>query len=273
MKVLEIISMEPVSIGELMTFTSSIILLIITWKSVTNAKRANENAKQANVNAAKANENALNANLITEQSQRLQRDQFHVSIKPDLIFKINPIKYNDEQNDKHKINELLGGDHSFEIKNISSNICYDVSTTTVVYLPNEGWDKYFAFTDGRNRPRHRPTTAIHEQMHSLNNETKLNCHIPFTFLLLNIVSYDGTIPSPEVYTFLKYKDKTKKVYEECFKLNTMGSVIGRRNKLNDIEIHFRAAQVDFEAIKRKVYEQKDKLEYEVPSAYETILFI
>jgi len=265
-EVLEIISMESVSIGELMTFTSSIILLIITWKSVTNAKKANENAK-------KANENALNANLITEQSQRLQRDQFHLSIKPDLIFKINPIKYTDEQNDKHKINEILSPDHSFVIENVSSNICYDVSTTTVVYLPNEGWDKYFAFTDGRNRPRHRPNTAIHKQLHSLHNENELNCHIPFAFLLLNIVSYDGTIPSPQIYTFLKYRDKTKKGYEECFELNTVHSVIGRRNKPNDIEILFRATQVDFETTKQKVYEQKDKLENEVPSAYKSILFI
>lgn len=258
--------MEPVSIGELLTFTSSIILLIITWRSVTNAKKANENA-------AKANENALNANLITEQSQRLQRDQFHLSVKPDLIFKINPIKYTEEQNDKHKVNELLRPDHSFKIENLSSNICYDVSTTTVVYLSNEGWDKYFAFTDEKYKSRHRLNTSNHEQLHSLHNENKLNCHIPFAFLLLDIVSYDGTIPSPQIYTFLKYSDKTKRVYEECFELNTVGSVTGRGNKPDDIEILFRAAQVDFETTKQKIYEQKDKLENEVPSAYKTILFI
>lgn len=265
--------MEPVSIGELMTFTSSIILLIITWKSVTNAKKANENAKQANKNAAIANENALNANLITEQSQHLQRDQFHLSIKPDLIFKLNPIKYTDEQNDKHKINELLRPDDAFKIENVSSNICYDISATTVVYLPNEGWDKYFAFTDEKYKPRHRPNTAIHKQLHSLHNGNELNCHIPFAFLLLNIVSYDGTIPSPRIYTFLKYSDKTKKVYEECFRLDKVHSVIGRRDKPDDIELLLHATQVDFEATKQKVYEQKDKLENEVPSAYKTILFI
>lgn len=38
----KIIDLEPIAISDLLTFTTSIILLIITLKSVTNAKRSNE---------------------------------------------------------------------------------------------------------------------------------------------------------------------------------------------------------------------------------------
>nr|WP_015085271.1 hypothetical protein [Planococcus citreus]AFX82607.1 hypothetical protein [Planococcus citreus] len=251
--------MEPVSIGELLTFTSSIILLIITWKSVSNAKKANENAHKANI--------------ITEQSQDLQREQFHLGIKPDLIFKISPIKYTSEQNDKHRINEILNPDHPFEIENISSNTCYEVSTTTVVYLPNGGWDKFLAFRAEKYKPRYRPNTAIHQRLHALHSENKLDCHIPFAFLILNIVSYDGTIPQPQIFTFLKYRDKTNKLYEECFRLDEAHSVIGRKDRPDDIEILFRATQVDFETTKQKVYEQKEKLDNEFSSESKSILFV
>lgn len=258
MEVLEIISqvltMEPISIGELLTFTSSIILLIITWKSVSNAKKANENA-------AKAND-------ITEQSQLLQRDQFHLSIKPELIFKIQPIKYTEEENDKYKTSQLFNPDHSFQIENVSSNICYDITATTFVYMSVEGWDKYYAFLN----KKHSPNTAISEDLHSLYSENELNCRIPFAFTALNIISYDGTIPSPEIYTFLKYQDKTKNFYEECFRFNTVHSVLGRRNKPDDIEIHFRATQVDLDTTKQKVYEQKKKLDNDFPNEQKLFYF-
>ncbi|ADC52368.1 hypothetical protein BpOF4_21864 (plasmid) [Alkalihalophilus pseudofirmus OF4] len=246
---LNIVKMEPITIGELLTFLSSIILLLITWKSVSNAKKANENAAKAN--------------HITEQSQLLQRDQFHLSIKPDLIFSIPPIKYTEEENDKDKVFQLIWPDHSYAIENVSSNICYNITVTTIVYMPNDGWEKYYAFPSRK----HRPNTVNSESLHSLYTVNQLDCSIPFVFSTLNIISYDGTVPQPEIYTFIRYEDKTQKVYEECFNLKSRGKVFGRRNKPDDIEIHFDAKKVDLERTKKKVDEQKNKLNNDFPDKH------
>lgn len=111
------IKFEPISFGELLTFLSSIILLVITWKSVSNAKEAN---------------------LITKQSQQLQSEQFKLSIKPELIFDIPPIKYSDRENNKSIVNSLINPDHIYYIKNLSNNICYNISATTFIYQMKVG---------------------------------------------------------------------------------------------------------------------------------------
>lgn len=239
------ILIEPISIGEALTFLSSIILLIITWKSVSNAKKANE---------------------ITEQSLQLQSNQFNLSIKPDLIFEIPPIKYTEEENNKTRIGSFIRPDHNFYVKNLSPNICYNISVTTLIYMPDKGWDKYYSFLNNEfNKEKSRPNIISHNTIHSLHSTNELKCTIPFYYLILNIIAYDGTITSPDLYVFIKYEDKTRNSYEECFELKNIGRRIGKVNQPDELEIDFIPIQIDKVETKKKVYKQKRKLEDDFPN--------
>ena len=241
----KLITFNSISIGELLTFISSIILLIITWKSVSNAK---------------------NANKITEQSLALQSDQFNFSIKPDLIFEIPPIKYTEDDNNKLNIGRVIYPDHVFHVKNVSPNICYNVSVTTLIYMPDEGWEKYYSFLKNEfDKNKNIPNIGSHNDIYSLNDKQGIECTIPFYYLILNIIAYDGTIPSPDLYVFIKYEDKTKNVYEEWFELRIIGSTIGKFNGPDDLEIKFRPRQVDGMKTKIKLDEQKKKLKNDFPN--------
>ena|SRR5690625_2548699 len=234
------ILLEPISIGELLTVISSIILLLITWKSVSNAKKANE---------------------ITEQSLQLQSNQFNYSIKPELTFEIPPIKYTEEENDKTKIRSLFYPDHIFQVRNLSSNTCYNISVTTLIYMQDKNWDKYYSFLCNEfNKEKSRPNIISYNDIYSLHTTNKLECTIPFYYLTLDIIAYDGTINSPDLFVFIKYEDKIKNPYEECFELKSTGSTIGRFNGPDEMEIKFRPVQVDSVKIKDKLYKQKRKLE-------------
>lgn len=247
-----LIKFEPISLGELLTILSSIILLVITWKSVSNAKKAN---------------------IITEQSQQLQSEQFKLSIKPELIFDIPPIKYNEIENKKSKVNSLIKPDHTYYIKNLSNNICYNISVTTFIYLPDEGWNKYYSFLHNEfGKEKARPNIVSYWETHALHTTNKLECTIPFYFLNFNVIAYDGTINSPELYVFLKYEDKTNNIYEECFELKKVGKVFGKFNAPDDIEIHFSPILREKEEIRTKLYEQKEKLESDFPDKQEVFYY-
>ncbi|ASN06342.1 hypothetical protein [Virgibacillus necropolis] len=238
------ITIEPVSLGELLTILSSIILLVITWKSVSNAKKAN---------------------AITKQSQQLQSEQFKLSIKPDLIFDIPSIKYTQIDNNKSKVNIIINPDHTYYIKNLSNNICYNISVTTFIYLPDDGWNKYYSFLNNEfGKEKARPNIVSYSKTYALHTTNNLECTIPFYYLVLNIIAYDGTINSPELYVFLQYEDKTNKIYEDCFQLVQTGKHIGRFDEPDDIELHFSPVLSENEEIKTKLYEQKNKLESDFP---------
>lgn len=238
--ILHFIKIEPISLGELLTFLSSIILLVITWKSVSNAKKAN---------------------AITKQSQQLQSHQFKLSIKPDLIFDIPPIKYNQSENNKSKVNSLIKPDHNYYIKNLSSNICYNIGVRTFIYLPDEGWNKYYSFLNREfGLEKVRPNIVSYSETHALHNTNSIECAIPSYYFNLNIIAYDGTINSPQVYVFLKFQDKTNNVYEDCFEFKETGKVLGKFNGPDDIELHFSPVLREKEEIRTKLYEQKKKLE-------------
>ena len=241
----KLITFNSISIGELLTFISSIILLIITWKSVSNAK---------------------NANKITEQSLKLQSDQFNFSMKPDLTFEIPPIKYTEDDNNKLKIGRVIYPDHEFYVKNLSANICYNISVTTLIYMPDEGWEKYYSFLKNEfDKDKNIPNIDSHNAIHSLHTDNGLKCTIPFYYLILNIIAYDGTITSPDLYVLIKYEDKTKNVYEEWFELRTILSTIGNFNGPDDLEIKFRPRQVDDVKTKMKLDKQKKKLKDDFPN--------
>lgn len=239
-----IIKIEPISIGELLTSVSSIILLVITWKSVSNAKEAN---------------------AITKQTQQLQSEQFKLSIKPDLIFELPPIKYTQKENNKLKVNSLIKPDHNYYIKNLSNNICYNISVTTFIYLPNEGWNKFYSFLNNElGREKARPNIVSFGKTYSLHTTNNLECTIPFYFFNLKIIGDDGTINSPQLYAVLKYEDKTNNVYEDCFELRQTGKVLGKFDGPNDIELHFSPVLREKEEIRTKLYKQKEKLESDFP---------
>lgn len=235
---------EPISVGELLTVISSIILLIITWKSVSNAKKANE---------------------ITEKSLQLQSNQFIYSIKPELTFDIPPIKYTEEENDKTKINRLIYPDHNFQVRNLSSNTCYNINVTTLIYMPNESWDKYYFFLSNEfDKSKSRPNIISNNDIYSLHSTNKLECTIPFYYLILDIIAYDGTIIPPNLFVFIKYEDKIKNFYEDCFELKSIGSTKGRFKGSDKLEIKFKPVRVDSVKIKEKLYKQKKKLEDDFP---------
>lgn len=246
------IKFEPISLGELLTFLSSIILLVITWKSVSNAKEAN---------------------LITKQSQQLQSEQFKLSIKPELIFDIPPIKYNDRENNKLKVNSLIKPDHIYYIKNLSNNTCYNIRATTFIYLPDDSWNKYYSFlNNGLGKEKSRPNIVSYRETHALHTTNKLECTIPFYFLNFEVIAYDGTINSPRLYVFLKYEDKSNNTYEECFELKQIGKVSGKFNEPDDIELHFTPILRENDEIRIKLYEQKEKLELDFPDKEEVFYY-
>lgn len=238
------INFEPISIGELLTFLSTLILLLITWKSVVNVKIANE---------------------ITKNSQKLQSDQFELSIKPDLTFNIPPIEYTEKENNKREIRSLIKPDHIFQVRNLSDNVAYDLSITTFIYLTNEGWDSYYLFLEkefGANKAR--PNIVSHNEVYSLDNQNHLKTTIPHYYLKFNILAYDGTIDHPSIYVFLKYKGKTNQSYEECFELKQRGAVRGKFNSPDEIDLHFHPTLQKKEDIKVALLTQRKKLESDFP---------
>lgn len=238
------IIIKPVTIGELLTFLSSLILLIITWRSVTNAKQANE---------------------ITKKALNLQSEQFELSIKPDLTFDIPPIKYTEYENNKKLINVLIKPDHIYYIKNLSKNIAYDVSITTYIYLPNSEWDKYYLFLKQEfDKDKARPNLVTHNTIYSLDDTGSLKATIPHYYLKFNIISYDGTIDNPILYIRLTYKVKTGKIYEDYFELRETGHVLGRFDKPDDLELHFHPRTITKEKLKNNLFMQKEKLETDLP---------
>lgn len=236
---------EPILIGELLTVISTFILLIITWRSVSNAKIANQ---------------------ITKESMEIQKEQFKYSIKPNLIFEIPPIEYTENENNKMNTKDLIFPDHIFHIRNITTNICYNINVTTFVYLPDVGWDSYYKFIQevlgGKKR---RPNIVTRNDTHSLYNDNIITGSIPFYFTNLNITSYDGTIPSPVLYVFLTYEDSISNIYNECFKLQQTHSVQGKFNEPDEIKLIFKPQKTSWSLARDKLYEQKTKLESEFPN--------
>src|SRR5690625_776265 len=112
------IDFKSIPIGELLTFFSSVILLIITWKSVSSAKKAN---------------------ITTQKSLEIQEQQFYSSIKPNFIFNIpNSNSINFEE-----IKPYLGFDksnkevNSFSIENPKENIANNIKVNTYTYIDRD----------------------------------------------------------------------------------------------------------------------------------------
>lgn len=125
----KVVAYEPVLISDLLAFTSSIILLIITWKSVSNAK--------------KSNEITLDSLKISEETLRLQKQQFNENIKPVLVMYFPEVmtekKSHFNENCVSENVSMLFGDYRFKVKNTSENIAYNVRTYVYLYAENEKW--------------------------------------------------------------------------------------------------------------------------------------
>ncbi|MDY0394917.1 hypothetical protein RWE15_11345 [Virgibacillus halophilus] len=133
-------------------------------------------------------------------------------------------------------------------------------------MPDDGWDKYYSFLYNEfGKEKARPNIVSYIKIYALHTTNNLECTIPFYYHHLNIIAYDGTINSPELYVFFKYEDKTNETYEDCFQLVQTGKHIGKFNGPDDVELHFSPVQRENKKIKTKLYEQKNKLESDFPN--------
>lgn len=286
----KIIKFQPITLGELLTFISSIILLIITWKSVSNAKDAN-----------KLTESSMK---IAQDSLDLQINQFNYNISSDLIFYIDKVKFVpfkfDYEND---MSERFYENHLFKIENASTNICYNISVKTCVYMEDKCWEDYYDYVKkmivslnekdeklekyysklenevdfsgsepfnpmptSRNYYKNRihtleskPNIVSRKEQQYLNAENELKTSIPFHFFNFLMLFYNNIIPAPKLYIFIKYNDKMNNFYEECYEFE----VVIKKNDMATHQIELKKVPVNniyIKNVKEKLYQQKRLLD-------------
>lgn len=225
----KLIDFEPVKISELLTFISSIILLFITWRSVSNAKKSNE---------------------ITEEALKLQKQQFSENIKPILVMKFPEVivekkKFFDEKNVPEGVSEIFG-DYRFKVENKSKNISYNVRAYVYLYSENEKWIKYKE--DGFSESFIAFTS---NGVDHLDNGEKLTNTIPYRY-------FKGRTKElySDIYVLLSYEDKVGTHYEDGYKLRQKGLFYGESYELATFE----PIRVDVEELKETVLSQKIFLE-------------
>ncbi|WP_102336575.1 hypothetical protein [Salimicrobium jeotgali] len=234
----KIISFEPVSTAELLTFISSIILLIITWKSVSNAK--------------KSNKITLKSLEISKETLELQKQQFNENIKPILVTHfpsviIDELSYYKAKSIPDSVSKLLG-DYRFHIKNTSKNIAYNVNIYTYLYLENKSWIKY---NEENYQYNTLPPISTNNSTFHLNSDEKLKNTIPYHYFKGAIQNFN-----PDIYILISYENKVGITYEEGYKLKKIGKVFGQSYTTKTFE----PMNTDVPKLKKNILKQKNFLE-------------
>lgn len=229
----KIIDLEPIAISDLLTFTTSIILLIITLKSVTNAKRSNE----ITLEALKTSKEAL----------ELQKKEFNEAIKPTLVIDL-PYGVIDGH-ERFDIVERFGpgnakkvyGDYHFNIENRSNNIAYNVNTYVYLYADNESWKEYKEYFN--------PGFEVlfqHRNLSHLDSDKSLENSISTYYFKDEVKDF-----RPQVYILLSYENKVGDIYEEAYVLTDKRySTTSIINTLN-----FTQEKISVSELKEKVSKQ------------------
>lgn len=217
-----LIKFEPVTIGEIFPFFTSIILLIITWRSLSNAKKGNEITK--------------NSMQLAKQALDLQNKQFIYSLKPDIIFNIPSKIINQSAYDIDNIKDFEAIFQKFFIRNSSPNICYDISVKAFVYMDNTNWDKYYEITHNnlKNTNHILSLSALvsSDILHSLDNTRNFELTIPPFYHYLHTKPFDFF---PCLYIKINYKDKVGNFYEEHFTFDRVMETIEESVYVIDFE--------------------------------------
>lgn len=231
----KVVAYEPVLISDLLAFISSIILLIITWKSVSNAK--------------KSNEITLDSLKISEETLRLQRQQFNENIKPVLVMYFPEVM----TEKKSLFNEnwvsenvsMLFGDYRFKVKNTSENIAYNVRTYVYLYAENEKWIEH-----KNNGHKDIPLIFTTNGSFHLDSNEKIKNTIPYHYFNNDMENFYN-----EIYILVYYENKIGDVYQEGYVLRQSRSVFGKSH----ITINFESRSMDIVKLKEIVLNQKEFL--------------
>lgn len=231
----KIVAFEPVLISDLLTFISSIILLIITWKSVSNAK--------------KSNEITLDSLKISEETLRLQKQQFNENIKPVLVMYFPEImtekKSHFNENWVSENVSMLFGDYRFRVKNTSENIAYNVRTYIYLYAENEKWIEH-----KNNGHKDLPLIFTTNGSFHLDSNEKIKNTIPYHYFDKDMENFYN-----EIYILVYYENKIGDVYQEGYVLRQSGSVHGKSH----VTISFEPRSTDIVKLKEIVLNQKEFL--------------
>ncbi|QQD84554.1 hypothetical protein [Jeotgalicoccus sp. ATCC 8456] len=232
----KIVTYEPVLISDLLAFISSIILLIITWKSVSNAK--------------KSNEITLDSLKISEETLKLQKQQFNENIKPVLVMYFPDVM----TEEKSHFNEswvaenvsMLFGDYRFSIKNTSKNIAYNVRVYLYLYAENETWMKH-----KDNGYKDLGLIFTTNGSYHLDSNEKLKNTIPYHYFKGKMKNF-----YTDIYIIVSYENKIGDVYEEGYVLRQMGHVYGESH----VTVSFEPKSMEVVKLKETVLNQKEFLE-------------
>lgn len=231
-----LVSLEPVTFGELLSFSASFILLIITWKSVSNAK--------------KSNEITLESLKISRQTLDLQKQQFDESIKPVLVMYF-PTVITDQ---KAQFNEkwvpenvsMLFGDYRFDVKNTSENIAYNVRVFVYLYSSNEKWMQHKDSGNKNLGVLFNPASSYH-----LDGNEKLKSSISYYYFKGRMEEF-----YTDIYILISYENKIGDVYEEGYVLRKNGGTYGNSHST----VTFEPRNMDVAKLKETVINQKKYLE-------------
>lgn len=254
------IDLEPIPISDLLTFASSIVLLIITWKSVVNASKSNEitsaslkvseKTLNAQENTLKLQENTLK---LQEDTLKLQAEQFYEDIKPIFIMDFPYVITEGVRNFEFYQNlfppntKRLNGDYTYIFRNVSNNIAYNVKVNLYLYADEESWMEYKGSFNRRLPLLSRSRSAYH-----LNTDEEIENTIPNHYFKKEMQKHYS-----DIYILISYKNKIGDIYEEGYLLTKTG-----QGNENIHGLSFNQHKIDISELKQKLLSQKSFLEKE-----------
>ena len=187
---------------------------------------------------------------ISEETLKLQRQQFNENIKPGLVMRFPEVivekkDFFDEKNVPQGVSEIFG-DYRFKVENKSKNIAYNVRAYVYLYSENEKWIKYkedgfsesfLAFTSNR--------------IDHLDSGEKLTNTISYPYFKGHMKEFYS-----DIYVLVSYEDKIGAHYEDGYKLRQKGLIYGESYEI----VTFEPIGVDVEKLKETVLSQKMFLE-------------
>lgn len=221
-------------------------------------------------------------NKIHLENKKTEDKQIKLSIKPELLLVVPSLEKPSTVEQKNIFESFGRPDHYYFLENNSENIAYDVEITTLIYLSNQGWKEYYELKQKKIDRRFDIQKQLNEKTIffksnryqkdytkiSPGNITSAN---EIDFLKKNNVLYN-TIPSnffnldieqikfkPDVFIFVRYRDKEHYYYEDCHKL-----IIINHDSIT-AEGFFQKEVVDSKKIKDKLFEQKKYLNEDFPN--------